>query len=73
MYEGTASATDPQADDYDLFSYEGYPGHVLRSDQPRPRSGATAKTPSGLLFWLTPAPPEVFNSRDLTASRRPSN
>ena len=29
VYEGAAAATDPQADDYDLFSYEGYSGHVL--------------------------------------------
>lgn len=29
VYEGIVAATDPQADDYDLFSYEGYSGHVL--------------------------------------------
>lgn len=28
VFEGSAAATAPQADDYDLFSYEGYPGHV---------------------------------------------
>ncbi|MGI4744133.1 MAG: SWIM zinc finger family protein [Janthinobacterium lividum] len=28
VYEGSAAATEPQADDYDLFSYEGYAGHV---------------------------------------------
>lgn len=29
VYEGITAATDPQADEYDLFSYEGYAGHVL--------------------------------------------
>ena len=29
VYEGVIAATEPQADDYDLFSYEGYPAHVL--------------------------------------------
>jgi hypothetical protein len=28
VYEGSAAATEPQADDYDLFGYEGYPAHV---------------------------------------------
>jgi hypothetical protein len=28
VYEGSAAATAPQADDYDLFGYEGYPAHV---------------------------------------------
>lgn len=29
VYEGSAAAENPQADDYDLFSYEGYPARVL--------------------------------------------
>ena len=28
VYEGSAAATEPAADDYDLFGYEGYPAHV---------------------------------------------
>ncbi|MGI4862889.1 MAG: SWIM zinc finger family protein [Janthinobacterium lividum] len=28
VYEGSTAATAPQADDYDLFGYEGYPAHV---------------------------------------------
>jgi hypothetical protein len=28
VYEGSAAATEPQADDYDLFGYESYPAHV---------------------------------------------
>ncbi|RZK46484.1 MAG: hypothetical protein EOO59_19235, partial [Hymenobacter sp.] len=28
VYEGSAAATAPEADDYDLFGYEGYPAHV---------------------------------------------
>ena len=28
VYEGSTAATEPQADDYDLFGYEGYPAHV---------------------------------------------
>ncbi|MBT2557609.1 hypothetical protein J7E24_07425 [Hymenobacter sp. ISL-91] len=29
VYEGATAATDPAADDYSLFSYEGYPARVL--------------------------------------------
>ena len=28
VYEGSTAATAPQADEYDLFGYEGYPAHV---------------------------------------------
>jgi len=28
VYEGSAAATEPAADDHDLFGYEGYPAHV---------------------------------------------
>jgi hypothetical protein len=28
VYEGSAAATEPAADDYDLFGYAGYPAHV---------------------------------------------
>ncbi|GAA4009106.1 hypothetical protein GCM10022408_21560 [Hymenobacter fastidiosus] len=67
--EGAAAATEPADDDYDLFSYEGYPQHVLEcwlsrlSElgveallETRPFAAAETEAALALLFGRYPAP-----------------
>lgn len=78
VYEGAAAATEPADDSYDLFSYDGYPEHVLEcwlnrlSElgvdallETRPFAPAETEAALTLLFGRYPAPqalPSHFQS-----------
>ena len=64
VYEGSRDA-EPQADDYDLFSYEGYPARVLDG-------WWTLLDEAGVLEQLTAAPAETAAALTLLFGRYPA-